>query len=456
MIREFHKELTFAVVVTLAALIAWDAAAQGTPQAAVMFRQKDRNNDGRLSKQEFPGPKPAFRRLDRNRDGYLSLEELHQGRAGAETSAPQTQTQPSPQPSVTATAAPSSGPAIYVDTHLHLHPRGLAEVMGKNAGAGGSASGGGGRMDLRGALIKAADNMIARMDRRGVAQALVVTVPSGRLPGSETYDAMRGAIARHAGRLHLMAGGATLNPVLQKTDPGAVTERTRRDFEARAEEVLRDGAKGFGEMIAYHLCMVKGHSFQHAPADHPLFLLLADVAARRNVPIDLHIEAVERRAPLPENLGRSCSANPATLEPTIPALERLLAHNRQARIVWQHIGWDNTGQMTTTLLERLLVAHPNLYLALRVEARATLMASNAPMANRIVDGDFRVMPEWLSFIAAHADRLVIGADDFISPADGAARGSQSFDETWGILDQLPAEAARKIGRDNARRLYNLN
>ncbi len=196
--------------------------------------------------------------------------------------------------------------------------------------------------------------------------------------------------------------------------------------------------------------------FSLSAPDQPRHRHILGGDARRGAPIDLHMEAVERRVPVPDNLARSCTANPPTLEPTIPALERLLAHNREARIVWQHIGWDNTGQMTLALLERLLAAHPNLYLALRVEARANQMASNEPMANRIVDGNFKVRPEWLSFITAHADRLVIGADDFISPSDGDARGSQSFDETWSILDQLPTEIARKVGRDNARRLYNLN
>ena len=52
MIRGFHRGLAFAAVAMLAVPIARDAAAQGTPQAAVMFRQNDRNNDDRLSQQE--------------------------------------------------------------------------------------------------------------------------------------------------------------------------------------------------------------------------------------------------------------------------------------------------------------------------------------------------------------------------------------------------------------------
>ena len=49
---------------------------------------------------------------------------------------------------------------------------------------------------------------------------------------------------------------------------------------------------GSGEMLALHLCMSKRHSCQIASPDDPLFLLLADIAARHKVPIDHHMEAV--------------------------------------------------------------------------------------------------------------------------------------------------------------------
>ena len=55
------------------------------------------------------------------------------------------------------------------------------------------------------------------------------------------------------------------------------------------------GAAGFGEMAAEHFS--GGTPYQFAPPDHPLFLLLADIAARHDVPIDQHMNAVPRDGP---------------------------------------------------------------------------------------------------------------------------------------------------------------
>ncbi|MFC1491594.1 amidohydrolase family protein [Nitrospinota bacterium] len=305
-------------------------------------------------------------------------------------------------------------------------------------------------------LARAAEKLIERMDSSGIEKALLVVVPSFKLSGEEDYRSIRDAAQNHPGRLYLMAGGATLGPMIRETDPNRLTPEVLRRFDRRAEEVIREGAKGFGEMISYHLCMTEGHSFQFAPADHPLFLRLADIAARRDVPIDIHMEAVEKRIKTPQNLLRACGDNPAAIEPTVPALERLLAHNRDARIVWQHIGWDNVGQMRVPLLRRLLKAHPNLYMALRVEARLNQVGGGPPMPNRIVDADMRIRPEWRAFMEEFGDRLMIGADEFISPNENPRKPARSFSETWSMLKQLPGKLARKIGRENAARVYKMD
>jgi|GEM_PF-2304425 len=50
-------------------------AQQTTPSllAAESFKQLDRNGDGRISKEQFPGP--LFDRLDANQDVFITLEE---------------------------------------------------------------------------------------------------------------------------------------------------------------------------------------------------------------------------------------------------------------------------------------------------------------------------------------------------------------------------------------------
>ena len=337
--------------------------------------------------------------------------------------------------------------ARFVDVHMHLHPLGLDVTMGRRGRPVGP-------IDVDENLTQAAGALVRRMKRKHIKTAFIVVVPSVQHSPEEAYEQMRHSVASHPKRLKLLAGGAILGRIMQMTPPTAVTPAIILDFNRKAQRLLAAGAIGFGEMIIYHLCMNPRHSFQKVAADHPLFLSLADIAAQNDVPIDIHMEAINNRAPVPVHLAHRCAQNPVSLEPTIPALERLLRHNRAARIVWQHIGWDNTGQMTPYLLGRLLVAHHNLFMALRVPPRIVRM-DGSPIPNRLVNPAGNIQPQWLRLLRRFPDRFVIGADEFIGPGQ-PAHIAASFDPTWAMLSQLPPDLAEKIGGENARRLYHLD
>ncbi len=52
-------------------------AAQETPQRSLLadrFTQLDRNGDGKISADEFPGPQ--FKQMDKNDDGFVTLGEV--------------------------------------------------------------------------------------------------------------------------------------------------------------------------------------------------------------------------------------------------------------------------------------------------------------------------------------------------------------------------------------------
>lgn len=351
----------------------------------------------------------------------------------------------------------------YIDVHVHLRGTTTSFMLGNTGGQRQPDSQGLAPRKARKArqtqqenLEMAAGNLIKKMNAYGVQQALVVVVP-GPVSNEHEEESLRQVVMKHPDRLKLMAGGAILSPYLQDIKPENVTEDDRARFRHIATQLLRDGAAGFGEMLSYHLSMADHHSFKYVPPDHPLYLLLADIAAEHNVAIDLHMEAIVNRRPMPENLQRASGKNPRTLEPTIPAFERLLGHNPKARIVWQHIGWDNTGDMTPELLDRLLSSHPNLYIALRVENRTQQVGNGPRMLNRLVDEKGKLKPEWLVLIGKFADRVTIGSDEFFFPvkSEQSDRPNQSFEKTWSLLDQFTPELAQKIGRDNARRIYGL-
>ena len=156
----------------------------------------------------------------------------------------------------------------------------------------------------------------------------------------------------------------------------------------------------------------------------------------------------------PERLTKVCAKNPSNLPATIPGLERLLSHNREAKIVWQHIGWDNTGFLTAKLLSGLLAKHPNLYLSIRIpdpSNRDFEVSTPNPVANTAGIPN----PEWSELIQAFPDRFVIGGDEFISGSSSGSKKPKSFDTTWAFVRHLPKKLARKLSRSNPKAIYNL-
>ncbi len=259
---------------------------------------------------------------------------------------------------------------------------------------------------------------------------------------AETYMA---AVKMHPGKLAFLGGGGSLNVMIQNAvrsgDAGA---EVQRKFKERAEAILGEGGRGFGEMTAEHF---KGATaYQYAPADHPLFLLLADIAAQHDVPIDLHMEAVPQPMPLPANL--KSPPNAPQLHDNIAPLERLLAHNPRAKIVWAHAGSDGTGERTVDLQRRLLKAHANLYMEIKVDP--VDLGKNPP-----VDASGRVKPDWLKLFEDFPDRFIIGTDQHYPELPVPNDGSQRWQADVLLLNQLPVGLREKVAHENAVRLYGL-
>jgi hypothetical protein len=203
-------------------------------------------------------------------------------------------------------------------------------------------------------------------------------------------------------------------------------------------------------MTAEHFSMNPTHPYISAPPDHELFLRLSDLAAWHNVPIDLHMEAVPEAMPLPSRL--QSPPNPETLEPNIAAFERLLAHNRAAKIVWVHLGWDGTGARTAELTRRLLQAHSNLFLSLRVPS--DLHAADVESSTLLMSADGQLKAEWRAAVEEFPDRFVLGSDEIITQ-QGRHGSNGSIGATAGLLGQLSEELQRKISSENPCCLYRL-
>jgi hypothetical protein len=322
----------------------------------------------------------------------------------------------------------------YIDCHNHLVGR---------YGAPGGVEG----EDYEGAAKVA----LSSMDQFGITQMIVMPPPfAPQSPQSYDYTDLIPVVKKHAGRFAFLGGGGTLNVMIHQTaSEKEISPALKEKFKAIALAILDKGALGFGEFAVEHFSLGPDHIYAWAPPDHPLFLLLADIAAEHDVPIDIHMEAVPEAMPLPA--GLQSPPNPKTLTPNIAAFERLLSHNRRARILWSHVGWCNTGQRTVALCADLLRKHPNLSMSFKISPR-----DSRPECMPIEQGA-GLKAEWLHLIREYPDRFIIGTDQFyVSPRSPRGQiGPTKAEPMHRFFSLLPPDLALKIGQENPRRIFGL-
>ena len=289
-------------------------------------------------------------------------------------------------------------------------------------------------VNLRGQAMPPAASLVSAMDARGIQRTVLSPPPTtrdGAHAGTYGPAELAALVGQAPGRLAFAGGGDTLNPLLQRTPAAAVSAELLDVFRQTAREIAAAGAVAFAELGAEVLPAGKGmpggHDHQTTPADHPMLLALADVAAEFAMPIALHMEAITSGLGQPENLS---------------AMERLLAHNRKTRIVWLHAGWDRTGERSVELMQPLLQRNPNLFMTIKSDRLGD--PANSPLG-----GTGRLQPDWLAMLQAFPDRFVIGSDQFYD------RDLDRIDATRRIVDAMPTDLAHQIGLVNPARVYRL-
>jgi predicted TIM-barrel fold metal-dependent hydrolase len=325
--------------------------------------------------------------------------------------------------SVVSTQAPHT-PAVspYIDVHTHIE-KAVAE--------------------------KSLELATGAMQRDNRARYLFLPSPfDNGDPGAFDIELLQTISKKYGNRIAVMGGGGSLNPMISEAiTAGTTTPELEKRFKERAEVIASQGAVGFGELTAEHRPSASTPSYQSAPPDHPLFLALADIAASHDMPLVLHMEAVEMDMPLPQSWRINGVPVPSMLKANLGAFERLLSHNPRARIVWAHGGWDNTGARTPQLMRRLLGAHPNIYSEIKIDPLNAGL--NSPLAGGATG---TLKPEWLKLFQDFPERFVIGSDQHYPMPENQP---QRWQAVVGMFNQLPPDIRQKVGIDNIGRIYRL-
>ena len=393
-----------------------------------IIRALDADSDGQISRDEWLKSAKMFNRIDADGNGTLTLEELRAFMGG--TRMPQSRTEQH-----------QGGALRWID--VHVHP---SVGRGLTLDAEGTIKAAIAAMDANhiGLMVLMPQPMVNSVNRRG---DLVQPIPV-----EQWIDETR----KYRDRFVVMGGGGSLNAMIHDESPdGRPNEELKKRFVQRAEEILNIGAVGFGEVAVSHLSMVPGQPFMDVPADHPLLLLLADIAAQHHTVIDVHFDPVLEDIPRPDYVSGD---SPATIKRNIDAFEHFLEHNRRAKISWAHVGSDRLSFWTAKFTRDILAKHANLYMSLRMFPSKSGL--NYPLTDNGISDD------WMQTFRKFPDRFFIGGDQFFLPpglrnktGPGAkfARMSQNTREQVNrFLTYLPPDIARKFAYENAVRIYKLS
>ena len=306
---------------------------------------------------------------------------------------------PAQNPATIATATPFSG--NFIDTHAHIRPS-----------------------------SEPYSGIIQMMDEHGIDRMIIMEPPgdfwiSGTPPSSYGIP---DAAAQFPSRFAVLYSGEAGSMLYDAAKKGTYTTTKEKEFTGLLEKALSSGKyRGIGEIGLRHMPpqgMPASYDIT-VPADHPWMFIMSDTAARYGVPIDIHLQA--------DNSN-------------VAAFERLLDHNPDAIIIWDHAG-DHTQNANPDLVRKLLAAHKNLYTSIKIRT------GEKQQQGGIVTQDGKVLTEkWRDLITDYPDRFIVGTDVKLGIRPDEIR---FVDLHRSLLSQLSPDVAQMVAQDNPKRIFNL-
>ncbi len=220
-------------------------------------------------------------------------------------------------------------------------------------------------------------------------------------------------------------------------------------FTASAEGQLKTGKfYGIGEanLRYYGATALSSPPDIYVPPDTPLWLALVDLSAKYHVPISFHF--------VPNDLAANA------------AFGRMLNHNKNATLIWAHLGFNNM-PLNRTAFNDFLLRYPNLYFDTagiqNMQNPLPQPNSNwALLANSSDNG--RMNAEWRQFFEAWNSRILFSSDAgggqngrerWLNYADKTVEGAtpNAVGHWKSLLSNLDSNSARNILGGNARQLF---
>jgi Amidohydrolase len=286
----------------------------------------------------------------------------------------------------------------FIDVHAHIGPKGMP-----------------------------LEEIVQNMDREGIDTMIVMMTPTAIAQGMPPSDSgIPDAAEQYPGRFISLYGGEAITLLDAVVARGSFTKAEQKQYVALLEEAMQSGKySGFGEIALRHVLPKPGEGADvTVPGDHPWLLIMSDIAAKYDVPIDIHMDI-------------EAGAN------GIAGLEKLLEHNRETKIIWSHTAWSRTDYQSFSIeeLRRLLETHPNLYSSIKIQTETAFMGQ-----------DKKIKPEWMTLFEDYSGRFMVGTDIKPGLVDGEFKFVKAHRK---FLEQLPPEILKAFERDNAIEVFRI-
>jgi len=271
------------------------------------------------------------------------------------------------------------------------------------------------------------DQIISSMDEYGIDRVVFMAKPKVEDVGSKLEKANLNAAAQYPDRIIAFYGGDVINRLIYEKDPNSVTKKNKKSFRKKIKKVLdNNNYQGLGELAPLHYSLEEGQPYIEFRVDHPYMLELADLAAKYNIPMDIHMEATTD---------------------TLSQFKILLAHNKKAKIIWDHAGWSNTGLATPKKIKSLMSKYHNLYSSIKLrKSDSDIQEVNALKSNG------KLKNSWKNLFKKYPNRFIIGTDMKFG------HGTEDYkivDSIKSLLSCLSSAKYDKIVNQNASRILNL-
>ena len=204
-------------------------------------------------------------------------------------------------------------------------------------------------------------------------------------------------------------------------------DRFAADHIRQLLRIYPDFWEGIGEIMSRHDDLTALTYGEPPHLDHPAFLEIFDLGAEENLPVLVH-----------HNITAQSSDEVLYLD----ELKRAVAHNRDCRIIWAHVGISRRVEIhhLPEIAADLLATNPNLYTDISWIVYDYYIQDHHPSG--YLDGD--TLKDWVALIEEYPNRIMLGTDKVGHWKTYAAEVVKYYD----LLDALKPDTARKLCHDN--------